>query len=145
MRKSQGPWAKTKWNLDIFLHSYTTPISDGERCKRIYLNGEIKVESFHWKRKHLQVSITGTTCYSMTTQKQKDAENDFDWQGLNTKVHNTLGKIVSRTCRARLEFQPEYPRRTISACHDKLNSLLIHHHKGISCIIRISFFCRLIF
>lgn len=31
------------------------------------------------------------------------------------KILSTLGKIVSRTRRARLVFQPEYPRRTMSA------------------------------
>uniref|UniRef100_A0A2P2ILU5 Uncharacterized protein MANES_08G092200 n=1 Tax=Rhizophora mucronata TaxID=61149 RepID=A0A2P2ILU5_RHIMU len=27
----------------------------------------------------------------------------------------SMGKTLSRTCRARLEFQPEYPRNTTSA------------------------------
>lgn len=50
----------------------------------------------------------------------------------NNQIFNTLGKIVSRTCTARLEFHPEYPRRTTSAyvmtlC-DKLNSLTIIMH-----------------
>ena len=30
-------------------------------------------------------------------------------------ILNTLGKILSKTCRACLEFQPAYPRKTISA------------------------------
>jgi len=31
------------------------------------------------------------------------------------KIIGTFGKISARTCTARLEFQPEYPRRITSA------------------------------
>ena len=49
---------------------------------------------------------------------------------------NTLGNILSRACRARLEFQPQYPLNITSAyvksiC-DKLNSfsiLMLHSQK----------------
>ena len=33
----------------------------------------------------------------------------------NHMIEQTLGKTLSRTWRARLEFQPAYPRNTISA------------------------------
>jgi len=34
----------------------------------------------------------------------------------STEMMNTLGKSFSRTCTARLVFQPAYPRLSISAC-----------------------------
>lgn len=36
-------------------------------------------------------------------------------------LNGTLGKTLCRTCRARLEFQPAYPRTSTSACDTRFD------------------------